>query len=108
MAGALILLGTGRCPEKDCEFPPAKESELKVGVPGKGGNGGLPPVGAPAGGNPDLFTSTPRQPSSRLCPGPRPGGAANGGVIGAFKLGGFVIGGFVIGEFGEGVSVGAF
>ena len=103
MAGALILLGAGRCPEKDCELPPAKESEFKAGAVGKAGKGGLPPEGPPAGGNTDLFTSTPRQPSSRLGPEPRPGGAANGGVIGAFRLGGFVIG-----EFGEGVSVAAF
>ena len=99
----MILLAAGRCPDKDCEFPLANESELKVGVPGNAGKGGFPPDGPPAGGNPGLFASTPRHPSSRAGPWPRPGGAANGGVVGAFKLGGFVIG-----EFGEGVSVGAF
>jgi hypothetical protein len=118
-AAELALPAADRWPDKDCDVPPTKESELTTGVEGKAGKAGLKPEEAPLGNGLDgLFASTPRQPSSLLAFLAKPGGAEFGGfekdeegkddTAGELGGGDAKLGAGVFVGAGVGVSTGAF
>ena len=108
-AGELALPAAGRWPDKDCDVPPTKESELTAGVAGKAGKAGLKPEEAPLGdGRLRLLASTPRQPSSLLTPWARPGEEKFAGVaFGELAFGELAKDGVTLGGVPKGEVVGA-
>jgi hypothetical protein len=108
-AGELALPAAGRWPDKDCDVPPTKESELTAGVAGKAGKAGLKPEEAPLGdGRLGLLASTPRQPSSLLTPWARPGAEKFAeGAFGELAFGELAKDGVTLGGVPKGEVVGA-